>query len=398
MRLRAILWVCSAFACSIALIGADSSPFPAPTVVVYPLTGTAGTPAEAGGNVAILLSTKLTELGGITVRPYIPGTLRAQYLTAALAQNDDYYITGYLTPVGEEVSLIVQVVSTQSGSVIYSSSATVQTYADVVAQADPLHDAILHHAGRGLPSVGQVATATTPAPITSGGSVNLTRALGRHTRATPTPSPSPSATAVAAVPSISPSPAPSATPKSAARRRIASRAAPVPTATPAATATPAPVVTALPKTTPAPTATPANIARGTHGAAMANGLVVDVDGDASPDERAQAQIALAQAMGKAGLRGEILHVSTSDAKRNSGALCAANANVAAFFLGTLTNGVGTIELSVTVQGCNGTSAAQTQSSQKTSGKGGVTAAIDRAAAADAAALSAAVASISVSKP
>jgi hypothetical protein len=417
MRARAILWIMLATLCSLTLIGADTSPFAAPNVVVYPLTGTAGTPPEAGGNIALLLSSKLSELGGLVLKPYTPGTERPQYLTAAIAQNDDYYLTGYLTPVGNDISLIIQVVSTQSGSVIFSTSSIVQTYADVVAQADPLRDAILHHAGRGFPTVSQLARTTTPAPLASSGSVNLTRALGRHSHESPTPSATPSALASptpgasGATVAVAPTAAPSTTPKAVAKHLSTRRATASPTATAVATRTSAPTPTPTATATAAPTSTPqaapqppaTAISPGATKVAslgpVPSGLVADIDGDAPPDERAHAQSVLAQDLQKAGLKGEILHVSSTDAARNSVALCAANVGTAAFFIGTLSNGSdGTLQFSVTAQGCNGTTAAQTQSTQRISGRGGAMAAIDRAASADAVALSAPIAQLAAPKP
>jgi hypothetical protein len=369
MRIFALLWAFAVAACSLSLIGADSNPFPPPTVVVYPLTGIGGTPPEAGGNVALLLSSKLSELGGLEMRPYTPGTTRAQFLAAALAQNDDYYITGYLTPVGSEVSLIVQIVSTQSGSVVYSTSATVETYADVVAQADLLRAAILRHAGRGLPSVGDVEPVSTPAPLASNGSVNLTRALGRHAR-NEAPPPTAAASAASASPAV---------------------VANLPASATSASAAP---VTAAPATAAPHAAPKAPAAAGAKG----NGLVVDIDGDAPADERAHAQVALANVLVKAGLHGEILHVSSTDAQAHAAALCAANAGATAFFIGTLSNDDGALNFSVTAEGCNGTTAAQTASAQDATRHGGVMGAIDRAASADAVALSAAVATLATPKP
>jgi len=87
------------------------------------------------------------------VKPYIPGTDRKDFLAAARAQSADYYVTGYLTAVGAEVSLVSQIVSTYSGTVIWSQSALVKTYADADAQANLIRDAILHREGRYFASI-----------------------------------------------------------------------------------------------------------------------------------------------------------------------------------------------------------------------------------------------------
>ena len=377
----------------LALVGADVSPFPAPVVVVYPLTGTGGTPADVGGNIAILLSTKLAQLGGLTVKPYTPGTERAAYLTNAIQQGADYYVTGYLTPVGPEVSLIAQVVSTHSGSIVYSTSSVVKTYGDVLGQADILREAILRHAGRGFPAVDQpaaVQTSTPPPSATNG--VNLSRALGRHDRSQPSPSASPSgspAPASLASPgspqSVTPPPAPPPppTPRSSPS---SSRIAP-PGAVPSGSPSAAPV---------AASPSPARVA--THGtfvpagAGSFTGLVTLVDGDGSAGERAQAQLSLVSALHAVGMKGGGgLPVSAADGPKNAKALCGANAGAGLIFasalaLGTGVYGPNSTTLSVSAFGCDGRLIGSQQDVENAAGKGGISSAIDRAAAAVAAGL------------
>ena len=334
--------------------GAAPNPFPAPIVIVYPLTGTGGTPAEVGSNVAILLSSKLADLGGITVKPYTPGTERPDYLTAAIAANADYYITGYLTPVGSDVSLITQIVSTHSGSVTFSSTAVVRTYADVVGQADTLRAAILRHAGRGFPAVDEPATAPsgTPVPSSTGAGVNLSKALSHHARPRPSPGPSASASSAAAV----------AVTTDAVATSIASA--------PSASSSARPAPSAGPKTRLA--------SSGKH----AQGLVTDVDGDGTPTQRTYAQFSFAGALRKIGLQGGALPVSSADGLKYAGQLCDANPGSKVIFIETLSmrpapeNAQG-VELDVEAHDCAGTVIGR-ESDMETTGKGGLTRAIDRA--------------------
>jgi hypothetical protein len=361
------------FCASFALAGAGPNAFPTPIVIVYPLTGTGGTPAEVGSNVAILLSSKLADLGGITVKPYTPGTERPDYLTAAIAANADYYITGYLSPVGSDVSLITQIVSTHSGSVTFSSTAVVRTYADVVGQADTLRDAILRHAGRGFPAVEEPAAAPSgsAAPSGTGAQVNLSKALSHHARPNrnPVPSPSPSAaTEVAASASASPSPAPSASasavallgarPTPAAARRLAAR----------------PSATAEPK------------ARlGVFNGTRAGGLVTYVGGDGTSTQRNYAQLSFAVALRKVGLEGGALPVSSTDGVRYAGQLCDANPGSKAIFIGSLyriegNDGKPAVEFDVVAHNCAGARIASERAREAISGEGGLAVAIDRASA------------------
>lgn len=186
---------------SISLLGAVSASA-APVVVIYPITSTGAIDSNAGGNLAILLANKLTELGGITVKPATPGTARAQFLDAAVALGADYYVTGFLTPIGTDSSLIIQIVSVQSGSVVFSTTGVVKTYADAIAGADSLRAAILHHAGRGFAALDapRPTADANVATVAKGGAVDIGKALRKRKRATATSGP---------VAAASPSPQPS---------------------------------------------------------------------------------------------------------------------------------------------------------------------------------------------
>jgi len=218
--LRALALVAICFAIALATIGRATADnvFPPPVVVVYPFTVAGDTSAGAvqtGSNIALLLSNRLAELGGIVVKPFTPGTTRADYLTAAEKQNADYYVTGFLTPIGSEISLVTQVVSIYGGTVVWSSTVTVRTYGDALGQADPLRTGILAHAERSFSAItAQAPPAATPEPVTrDAAGVNLTKALGRHHRdASPSPAPSGSPAAVAAAVAVAITPRPIAAP------------------------------------------------------------------------------------------------------------------------------------------------------------------------------------------
>ena len=227
MTLRFLLGAVLLGVVSLPLFGATDIR-PAPVVVVYPLTLTAGTNQEAGSNLAVLFSTHLAEGGGLTVKPATPGTERKDFLEAARKIDADYYVTGYLTPLGTDVSMLAQVVSTYSGTVVYSTTAVVATYAEAGAQADLLRQAILHHAGRGLASLDRAAPTSTPVPTASevanqGALTNIT-SIFHHKKAAPTAAPSPVPSAAAQGVVASPTHAPSASP-SAARVATAPRGA-----------------------------------------------------------------------------------------------------------------------------------------------------------------------------
>lgn len=160
--------------------------FGAPSIVVYPITSTGASDPATGGNIALVIATKLTELGGIAIKPPTPGTTRASYLDAALAIGADYYVLGFLSPLGTDNSLVTQVVSTQTGSVVFSTTTSVRTYGDAIAQADAIRTAILRHAGRGLAAFDAPPTppASSPSPLARNGSVDITNVLRKRPKST----------------------------------------------------------------------------------------------------------------------------------------------------------------------------------------------------------------------
>ena len=297
----ALSMYCCALAIGAGEVRAAEGAFPPPVVVVYPFTvsgASSSAATQAGGNIALLLSNRLSELGGVTVKPFTPGTDRTAFLTAAQKQNADYYVTGFLTPIGTEASLITQVVSTYGGTVIWSNSVTIRTYADAVAEADPLRAAIVAHAQRSLSSISAQAPAPAAAETAAPDShdaagVNLTKALGRHHRGAP------------------PSPAPSTSPAG-----VAVAAAPV-----------------------------------ERGA-----LVANVAGSSDATLRAYAAKALANALKHDRVeRGGVIAASPQDAIAHAGDLCRANAGTQAIYLGTLAPGPApaSVTLGVTAYDCAG---------------------------------------------
>jgi hypothetical protein len=325
-----IRFAIAAIALTFATLGASTDPYPAPAVIVYPLTVSGGgdPTGEVGSNIAVLISNKLADLGGLTVKPYLPGTTRAQYLDAALKAGADYYVTGYLTPVGGDVSMIVQIVSTYSGSVVFSTTAVARTYADAVGQADIVRAAILRHAGRAYAAIEAPAPApsASKAPLATDGNVDLTKALGRHHRA-PSPTAAPT-TASSAAPSTSPS-------KTVAMRR-------------------APSV-----------------------------LVLQTGGNADAQSRTYATNSLSSALRSQGLGGGLLPVSVEQGIANAPALCAATAGSSGLYAPTLAlsrdaSGAQSIALDVVAYDCKAVLVGRQHVGSAVPARGSLTSAIDQA--------------------
>ncbi len=154
-HLLALLAFC---AFTVPLLGASGAQGD-PVVVVYPLTVTGNADPQAGGKVSALYAVRLTALGGVTVKAPAAGTDRQHFLDAARDAGADYYVTGYISPLGNAITLINQVVSTHSGIQVWSDSLQIGTYNEATAQADAIRTAILRHAGRYT-----VALEATPPP------------------------------------------------------------------------------------------------------------------------------------------------------------------------------------------------------------------------------------------
>jgi len=172
-----------------------------PTVVVFPFTLNASdVDKESGSRLSVIIATGIANNGGVVLKPAPPGTERKNYLTVARQMGADYYVSGYITPLGDEVTVVEQVVSTQTGILIASNTAQLTTYADAAGQGATLGDEIIRHHNRNLDAfqAPPPPAAATPTPEPTGAAqADLGKLFHRKGRATPTPAPSPTAATVA---------------------------------------------------------------------------------------------------------------------------------------------------------------------------------------------------------
>ena len=310
--MRRLLVVCLVALFGLPLLAAAPLPsfFTKPNVIVYPFTTNGSTlDREASSRLATIIATQMAATGKIAVIAPPPGTDRKDYLTVARAHNAEYYITGYISPLGDGASMVAQVVSTTSGIVVYSTTTQLTTYADAASQGDGLAGFISQHANRGLAAIGTPPAAPpTPQPQASQeAQANLTKIFGRKKKP-------------AAKPSATPTPA------GATRVTTATTAAPVPTVTaPAAVLrNVTPPATTRPLPAAAATSAPAAVAAaaGSTTTAAEHYAVVPVDGSADAAVR---EVATAR----------LLERTHGERVTNGAAACAAH-NVRAVLNGTLT--------------------------------------------------------------
>ena len=181
-----------------------------PKVVVYPFIANASTiDREASSRLATIIATRMADSKLVGVTPPPPGTERKDYLTVARAQSCDYYVSGYISPLGNGVSVVEQVVSTATGIVVFSQTAQLDTYNDAAALGDDLALFVSRHANRGLAAIGTAPPAATPTPAPSSGpEANLGKLFGRRgskkNAATPKPTAAPKTVQTAAPVAIVP--------------------------------------------------------------------------------------------------------------------------------------------------------------------------------------------------
>ena len=160
--------LCTALA--VTLMGA-STLLPQATLVIFPFTPATGADPTSGLEYSKQLGAAITALGGVKVVMADTATAPADYLHTAKAAGGDYYLMGHIAPpLNNTLAVIEQVVSTRSGTVVWSDTAHVSSDDDVEAQAPAVKNAVASYAARGYASIlnatpGPVRTVPpTPAP------------------------------------------------------------------------------------------------------------------------------------------------------------------------------------------------------------------------------------------
>jgi hypothetical protein len=164
---------------------ATSTPTPAPTaspvpqhptplVVVFPFETSSDIKPDVGNRAAQLFAQEMNSAGGVDALQGPPTIKRANYLQYARSVNGDYYVSGYMTPLGEGVSLVEQVVSTQSGTIVYGVTAQIASFQDAATQAISVRDAITQREQSIADQYQNAQTSATATPAPSKNQANLT--------------------------------------------------------------------------------------------------------------------------------------------------------------------------------------------------------------------------------
>lgn len=137
-----------------------------PTVVVFPFGISSNIKTGSGEQAAQLFAQVMRQAGGLTVVNSGNGVARIDFQTSAKKLQADYYISGYMTLLGDSVSLVEQLVDVQSGVVIFARTAQIADVNDATAQAQAIHDTIIARETSFQASLSQAAApASTPTPL-----------------------------------------------------------------------------------------------------------------------------------------------------------------------------------------------------------------------------------------
>ncbi len=161
----------------IPLATATAAPTPPaiePTVVVYPYDIGSGMPKGAGAQIQQILMQQLQHAGGVIVVTPSAGVRRKDFLVSARNAHADYYISGFLTQVGDSAAMTTQLVATRSGIMLRSMTVQIQTAEDAAAQAGAARDIMFADSGI---SQGQMAAApddtSAPSSTDNGASMKI---------------------------------------------------------------------------------------------------------------------------------------------------------------------------------------------------------------------------------
>ncbi len=154
-------------------------PAAAPTVMVFPFDVDSELPAKSGQQVAQIFDQQIQQAGGVTVLPAPAGTQRTDFGKVAQKANADFYVSGFLTAVGDGAAMVLQVVSADSGVMVFSHTAQVTSAEQASAEALTAREVILARSGL-LQSPDQAPQKATPEPSPSdnGGNYNLSNFFG----------------------------------------------------------------------------------------------------------------------------------------------------------------------------------------------------------------------------
>ena len=141
----------------------------APVLVVYPFAVGGSAPEDIGRQLSAKIAAELTALGGIQVVTGSATTKPPDYRSAARSAGADLYFSGSIVPVGNAFSAIENLVSTKSGTSMWSTLITFRGVDDVRGQGAAVRAELLRNAATPAPASAAAGLELITPPPRSGG-------------------------------------------------------------------------------------------------------------------------------------------------------------------------------------------------------------------------------------
>ncbi len=136
-------------------------------LVVYPFAVSGAAPEDMGKQISDKIGAEITSLGGVQVVHGAPATKTADYRSAAQAAGADYYYSGSIIPVFTSYSAIEQLVSTRTGTVMWSVTIHFKSIAEVNGEGERVRAE--HFRGeKPPPGIAPAGASLVPAGLSSG--------------------------------------------------------------------------------------------------------------------------------------------------------------------------------------------------------------------------------------
>lgn len=139
-----------------------------PSVLIYPFDTPKDLDPKSGEGIANIFAQVFAESGDVTVLPLGKGVTRENFQKYALAQHADYYIAGYIQPIGASAAVVAQMVSVDTGTSAFSQTTEINSVQDVASEALTFHSVLQELDARNHPEL-QAESRSTPEPQSSSG-------------------------------------------------------------------------------------------------------------------------------------------------------------------------------------------------------------------------------------
>jgi hypothetical protein len=135
----------------------------APVLAVDSFTTGTGVAAAVGAQFADAIADEARDAGGVIVVRGSPNLTPAQFRGAARSLNADDYLIGSIAPVGTAYSVLIQLVSTRSGLLTWTTTVQVASAADLHGIGAQVRQLLLDQSGRGTFAAAGAVPAPSPA-------------------------------------------------------------------------------------------------------------------------------------------------------------------------------------------------------------------------------------------